>query len=159
MMDLAMPASRQELTARFAASATRGDWRGMVAAQQELAVRVEVDAAMAIQAAQVALTRATTRAEAGYSELSRAKHALITARDRAPELAEQAGGVLEPRTKARWTAAAQAAAAAIAPAEHDVAAAERRCQDNEQAVADAQARLDRLIAVACERVQPGRAQP
>ncbi len=159
MLEIPHPASRQELTDRYAASATRGDWRGMVAAQQELAVRAEVDPAMEIQNAQVALTRATTRAEAGYSELSRAKHALITARDRAPELAEQAGGVLEPRTKARFTAAAQAAAAAIAPAEHDVAAAERRCQDNEQAVADAQARLDRLIAAACERVQPGRLQP
>jgi len=154
MLEILHPASRQELTDRYAASAKRGDWRGMVAAKQELAVRVEVDAAMAIQGAQVALTRATTRAEAGCSELSLATHALATARDRAPELAEQAGGVLEPRTKARFTAAAQAAAAAIAPAEHDVAAAERRCQDNEQAVADAQARVDRLIAAACKRVQP-----
>lgn len=159
MLEIPHPASRQELTDRYAASATRGDWRGMVAAQQELAVRAEVDTAMAIQSAQVVLTTATTRAEAGYSELSSAKHALTTARDRAPELAEQARDVLETGAKARLTAAAQAADAAIAPAEHDVAAAERRCQDNQQAVADAQACLDRLIAAACERVQPGRLQP
>lgn len=159
MMDIPTPASRQDLTARYRVAVERGDWRAMVAAQQELAVRAEVDIAAEIRRAQAVLTTATTRLEAGYSELSRAKHALIAARERAPELAEQAGGVLEPRTKARWTAAAQAAAAAIAPAEHDVAAAESRCRDNEQAVIDAQARLDRLIAAACERVQPGRAQP
>jgi len=159
MIDIPTPASRQELTDRYAASAKRGDWRGMVAAQQELAVRVEVDTAMEIQNALVALTRATTRLEAGYSELSLAEQALATARDRAPKLQEQAGDVVEPRTKERLTAAAQAAAAAIAPAEYAVAAAERRCRDNEQSVADAQTRLDRLIAAACERVQPGRLQP
>jgi len=153
MLETPPPASRQELIDQYRAGAGRGDWRTMLAARQELAIRDEYDIAAEIRRAQAVLTTATTRLEAAHTELGMARRALADGRDTVPLAAEQATVVAsDPRSMARVTAAAAYVRDALPKLEQATAAAERRCQENAQSVSEAQARLDRLLTAAYARV-------
>ncbi len=101
-----VPPVRQELVKQWRAALGRGDWQGMLAAKEQLVVRVEYDLAMAIRQAQQNLDWARTRLEAGQSELSLAKQALEDARERALLAIEQAAASGDPRKTAVVHAAA-----------------------------------------------------
>lgn len=149
-----VPPARQELIKQWRAAVGRGDWQAMLVAKEELAVRVEYDVAMEIRLAQQILARARTRLEAAQTERSVAGQALEDARERAPLAAEQASLVASPRTKAQATAVAAHWHDAIPTLEQAVTAAERRYQENAQAVSDAEDRLKQLLTAAYVRVQP-----
>jgi len=150
-----VPPVRQELVKQWRAALGRGDWQGMLAAKEQLAVRVEYDLAMAIRQAQQNLDWARTRLEAGQSELSLAKQALEDARERAPLAIEQAAASGDPRKTAVVHAAAAWWRDQIPTREEALQAAEGRCRDADHIASDAQVTLDQLLATAYVRVQPG----
>lgn len=153
MTDVTPPASRGELVNQYRAALGRGDWVAMVAARQDMAARDEYDVAMGIRQARRVLELATTRVTASGSELSSAQGALADARERAPEAAERALQVTNPRIMAQTASAARQAASAIPALELVVAAAEARYEDSTRAVSDAQEKLDQRLAAAYARVQ------
>jgi len=157
MTDRTPPASRPELVDQYRAAAQRCDWQGMLVAKEELAARAQYDVAMEIRRAQQIRGQATTRLEAAQTERSVARQALADARERAPLADEQASLVAGLRTKAATTATATAAywRTEIPLRERTLLAADGRCRDADQIASDAQATLDRLLAVAYARVQPG----
>jgi len=155
MTDRTPPASRPELVDQYRAAAQRCDWQGMLVATQELVVRAEYDLAMAIRQAQQNLDWARTRWEAAQTERSVAGQALEDARERAPLAAEQVSVAGDPRKTAEVHAAAAWWRDQIPTREEALQVAEGRCRDAGQIASDAQATLDRLLATAYARVQPG----
>jgi len=149
-----VPPARQELVKQWRAALGRGDWQAMLAAKEQLAVRVEYDLAMEIRQAQQILARARARLEAAQGERSMAEQALEDAAERAPLAIEQAPLVSnDSRVMTRATIEAYWRDA-LPQLEEVVTAAETRYQDTTQAVSDAQERLDALLGTAYARVQP-----
>jgi len=155
MTDRTPPASRPELVDQYRAALGRGDWQAMLAAKEQLAARAEYDVAMEIRRAQENLRRARTRLEAVQTERSVVKQALEDARERAPLAAEQAAASGDPRQTAVVHAAAAWWRDQIPTREDALQAAEGRCRDADHIASAAQATLDRLLAAAYARVQPG----
>jgi predicted nucleic acid-binding Zn-ribbon protein len=149
------PTSRQELVDQYRSAVGRTDWAAMLAAQEGLAARAEYDVALEIRRAQEALRRARTQLEAAQTERSVVKQALEDARERAPLAAEQAAASGDLRKTAEVHAAAAWWRDQIPTREDALQAAEGRCRDADQSASDAQATLDRLLAAASARVQPG----
>jgi len=148
-----VPPARQELVKQWRAALGRGNWQAMLAAKEQLAVRVEYDLAMAIRQAQQNLDWARTRLEAAQTERSVAGQALEDARERAPLAIEQAAVVVDPRKRAEVLAAAAWWRDQIPTREEALQAVEGRCRDADQSASDAQATLDRLLTTAYARVQ------
>jgi len=148
-----VPPARQELVKQWRAALGRGDWQSMVVAKEELAVRAEYDVAMELRCAQQILGQATTRLEAAQTERSVTKQALEEGRERAPLEIEQAPVAGGPRTLARATLEAYWRDT-LPTLERAATAADRRYQDNTQAVSEAEERLAQLRAAAYARVQP-----
>ncbi len=116
--------------------------------------RAEYDVAMEIRLAQKILNTAATRSTAVQGELNLAKHALEDAAERAPLAIEQAP-IVSNNLRVMARATIEAYWRDVLPKlEEAVTAAERCCQDNTQAVSDAEERLDQLLAAAYARVQP-----
>jgi len=155
MTDRTPPATRPELVDQYRAAAQRCDWQGMLVATQELAARAEYDIAMQIRRAQQNLGQATTRLTDAQSQRGVVQQALEDARERAPLAAEQAAASGDPRKTAVVHAAAAWWRGQIPTREDALQAAEGRCRDADQSASDAQATLDRLLATAYARVQPG----
>ncbi len=150
-----VPPARQELVKQWRAALGRGDWQAMLAAKEQLAVRVEYDLAMEVRRAQKILATATTRWDAAQTERGVAGQALEDARERAPLASEQAAVVVDPRKTAEAHAAAAWWRDQIPTREEALHAADGRCRGADQSASDAQATLDRLLATAYARVQPG----
>ncbi len=150
-----VPPVRQELVKQWRAALGRGDWQAMLAAKEQLAARAEYDVAMEIRLAQQILARARTQLEAAQTERSVAGQALEDARERAPLAAEQASIVGDPRKTAEVHAAAAWWRDQIPTREDALQATEGRCRDADHIASAAQATLDRLLAAAYARVQPG----
>lgn len=155
MTDRTPPASRPELVKQWRAALGRGDWQAMLAAKEQLVVRVEYDLAMAIRQAQQNLDWARTRLEAAQTERSVAGQALEDARERAPLAAEQVAASGDLRKRAEVHAAAAWWRDQIPTREDALQAAEGRCRDADQRASDAQATLDQLLATVYARVQSG----
>ena len=155
MTDRTPPASTQELVKQWRAALGRGDWQAMLAAKEQLAARAEYDVAMEIRFAQQILARARTQLEVAQGELSLAGGALEDARERAPLAAEQAAASGDLRKTAVVHAAAAWWRDQIPTREEALQVAEGRWRDADHIASAAQATLDRLLAAAYARVQPG----
>ncbi len=147
-----VPPARQELIKQWRAAVGRGDWQAMLVAKQELAARVEYDVAMEIRLAQQALARARTRVEAAQTERGVARQALEEGRERAPLEIEQAPVAGGPRTLTRATVEGYWRDT-LSTLERAATAADRRYQDNTQAVSEAEECLAQLLTAAYARVQ------